>query len=233
MTNINLHEIELFDQLAQQWWDENGPMKTLHHINPLRVNYIDSRCPVAEKTVLDVGCGAGLLSEALTQRGAHVTGIDASQSAIETAKLHAVKSQLTVNYHLSTAEDFAQNHANHFDVVTCLEMLEHVPDPQAIVQACAQLCKPGGHVFFSTINRTASAFLGAIIGAEYLLTLIPKGTHHYQQLIKPSELMATIRQSNLQAKHLSGIQYNPLTQQCRLSRNVSINYLVHATKPLA
>ena len=230
--NVDPSEIAKFDALASRWWDRNGDMKALHDINPLRANYIDQRAYVAEKKILDVGCGAGILSEGLAQRGAYVDGIDMGAEPLSVANMHLFESKLTINYLQSTAEHHAKQHNHHYDVVTCMEMLEHVPEPEAVIQACSDMVKPGGHVFFSTINRSAKSYAFAIIAAEYLLSLVPKGTHHYDKLIKPSELCAYIRSAGLVVQDISGMQYNPLSQQYSIDSNADVNYLVHAIKPL-
>lgn len=231
--NVDPNEIHKFEQLASRWWDRNSEFKPLHDINPLRANWIDNLAPLAEKKVLDVGCGGGILCEALAQRGAEVTGIDMGDAPLEVAKLHRLESGVSVDYHKSTAEDFAAQHPQAFDTVTCLEMLEHVPDPSSVVRACATLVKPGGSVFFSTINRNPKAFLLAIIGAEYLLRLLPRGTHEYAKLIKPSELGSWIRDAGLQLDQMTGLLLNPITKTYRLSdRDMDVNYMLCARKPL-
>lgn len=229
--NVDADEISKFERLASRWWDKHGEFKPLHDINPLRANYIDRSSPVAEKNIVDIGCGGGILCEALTQRGAIVTGIDMGDAPLEVAKMHCIESGLNINYLKSTAEDFASLHANSFDIVTCLEMLEHVPEPSKVVRACAQLVKPGGYVYFSTINRNPKAWLMAVIGAEYVLKILPKGTHEYAKFIKPSELGLWIRQAGLQLEDVSGMVYNPVTKKYKLNPNdVSVNYLVRAKK---
>ena len=196
--NVDLDEIEKFEKLASRWWDPNSEFKPLHDINPLRADWIDDLAAVRGKSALDVGCGGGLLCEALVHRGASVTGIDMGEAPLSVARLHQLESGIDVRYERSTAEAFAEQHAGDFDVVTCLEMLEHVPDPSAVVSACAKLCRPGGDLFFSTINRNPKAFLFAIVGAEYVLNLLPRGTHEYAKLIKPSELARWIRDAGLE-----------------------------------
>ncbi|MDG2018311.1 MAG: bifunctional 2-polyprenyl-6-hydroxyphenol methylase/3-demethylubiquinol 3-O-methyltransferase UbiG [Porticoccaceae bacterium] len=229
--NVDPNEIRKFEELASRWWDKNSEFKPLHDINPLRANWIDNLAPVAEKKVLDVGCGGGILSEALAQRGAQVTGIDMGDAPLGVAKLHQLESGLSINYQKSTAEDFAKDHENTFDVVTCLEMLEHVPDPSSVVRACAKMVKPGGTVFFSTINRNPKAFLFAIIGAEYLLRLLPRGTHEYAKFIRPSELANWSREANLQVNKMTGLLFNPLTKQYRLSdSDMDVNYMISTQK---
>lgn len=230
--NVDPDEIAKFEKLASRWWDPNSEFKPLHDINPLRANWIDERAPVSGKSVVDVGCGGGLLSEALAHRGANVTGIDMGEAPLAVARLHQLESGVDVSYLQSTAESLAAAKPAEFDVVTCLEMLEHVPDPSTVIQACAELCKPGGDLFFSTINRNPKSFLFAIVGAEYVLNLLPRGTHEYAKLIKPSELARWIREAGLELKEMTGMTYNPLTQHYRLvSDDVSVNYLVRAYKP--
>jgi len=230
--NVDPDEIAKFEKLASRWWDPNSEFKPLHDINPLRANWIDERAPVSGKSVVDVGCGGGLLSEALAHRGANVTGIDMGEAPLAVARLHQLESGVDVSYLQSTAESLAAAKPAEFDVVTCLEMLEHVPDPSTVIQACADLCRPGGDLFFSTINRNPKSFLFAIVGAEYVLNLLPRGTHEYAKLIKPSELARWIREAGLELKEMTGMTYNPLTQHYRLvSDDVSVNYLVRAHKP--
>ena len=229
--NIDANEIAKFQALANRWWDKSGDMKALHDINPLRANYIDELAKVAEKKLLDVGCGAGILSEALAHRGAKVSGIDMGSEIIDVAKLHLHESGLDIDYQLSTAESLASQNKAGFDVICCMEMLEHVPDPASVIKACADLCKPGGDLFFSTINRNVKSYLMAIVGAEYVLKLIPKGTHYYEKLIKPSELAQWLRGAGLQVENMKGMEYNPITKNYRLSDNTSVNYLLHARKP--
>ena len=230
-TNVDPNEIRKFEELASRWWDKNSEFKPLHDINPLRANWIDNIAPVAEKKVLDVGCGGGILSESLAQRGADVTGIDMGDAPLGVAKLHQLESGLSISYQKSTAEDFAKNHENTFDIVTCLEMLEHVPDPSSVINACAIMVKPGGTVFFSTINRNPKAFLFAIVGAEYLLRMLPRGTHEYAKFIRPSELANWSRDAGLQVNQLTGLLYNPLTKNYKLSpSDVDVNYMISTQK---
>jgi 2-polyprenyl-6-hydroxyphenyl methylase/3-demethylubiquinone-9 3-methyltransferase len=229
--NVDPNEIRKFEELASRWWDKNSEFKPLHDINPLRANWIDNLAPVAEKKVLDVGCGGGILAESLTQRGAQVTGIDMGDAPLGVAKLHQLESGLSIDYQKSTAENFAKQHENAFDVVTCLEMLEHVPDPSSVVQACAKMVKPGGHVFFSTINRNPKSFLFAIIGAEYVLRLLPRGTHEYAKFIRPSELANWSREADLQVNQMTGLLFNPLTKKYRLSdSDMDVNYMISTQK---
>lgn len=230
--NVDPKEIQKFEELASRWWDLNSEFKPLHDINPLRANWIDRLAPVAEQNILDVGCGGGILCEALAQRGATVTGIDMGEAPLAVANLHKLESGVEVTYHRSTAENFAGDHREQFDIVTCLEMLEHVPDPSSVIQACADMAKPGGTLFFSTINRNPKAYLFAVVGAEYVLRLLPKGTHEYQKFIRPSELGHWIREAGLELDEMTGLVYNPITQTYRLNdQDVDVNYMVCARKP--
>ena len=229
VTNVNVDpaEIDKFSALASRWWDPDSEFKPLHAINPLRLDWILSYTgSLAGKQVLDVGCGGGILSESLAQSGAEVTGIDLAERSLKIARLHSLESGVPVKYEMISAEDMADQHPGRFDVVTCMEMLEHVPDPGSIIAACAKLVKPGGWVFFSTLNRNPKSFLFAIVGAEYLLRLIPKGTHSYEGFIKPSELISSARRSGLDALALKGLEYNPITEHYRLSDDTSVNYLL-------
>lgn len=226
--NIDPHEVAKFDAAAARWWDPSGEFKPLHDINPLRLDYIDAHARVSGKRVLDVGCGGGLLAEAMAAKGADVTGIDISISALQVAKLHLLESGLKVDYCCVTAEELAEKMPAAFDVVSCMEMLEHVPDPASIIKACAKLVKPGGHVFFSTLNRTPKAYLLGVIGAEYILNLLPRGTHDYAKFIRPSELAAWVRSAGLQLRELNGMSYNPFSGICALTQDVDVNYLAHA-----
>ena len=231
-SNVDASEIAKFEALASRWWDPESEFKPLHDINPLRANWIDDKAGVAGKKVADIGCGGGLLSEALTLRGARVTGIDMGEAPLAVARLHQLESGLEIDYRQMTAEELASQEPESFDVVTCLEMLEHVPDPAAIIQACARLVKPGGQVFFSTLNRNPKAYLFAIIGAEYVLNLLPKGTHEYSKFIKPSEMGQWIRAAGMDVAELMGMTYNPLTKRYKLTpHDVQVNYLMRATKP--
>jgi len=228
--NVDPNEVAKFEALASSWWDMEGQSKPLHEINPLRLGYIADRCQLDGAKVIDVGCGGGILSEALAKKDAIVTGIDMGEMPLDIAKLHAMEGGLDIHYEQSTAEEMAAKHSGEFDLVTCLEMLEHVPDPAAIIQACADLVKPGGDVFFSTLNRHPKAYLLAIVGAEYVMNMLPKGTHDYKRFIRPAELSSWCRQAGLQVKNITGISYNPLSRQFSLSQDVKVNYLVHCRK---
>lgn len=229
---INVDELELnkFSNLAHKWWDKTSEFKPLHDINPLRLNYIDKAVTLKGKTVLDVGCGGGILSESMAERGAKVTGIDLGEKALKVAQLHSLESGVAVDYQLISVEKLAEQQPASFDVVTCLEMLEHVPDPASVVAACAKLVKPGGKVFFSTINRNPKAYLFAVIGAEYVLNMLPRGTHDYAKFIKPSELASWMRLADLSLNHQIGMSYNPITQHYWLGDDVSVNYMMHTVK---
>lgn len=230
--NVDPQEIAKFEELASRWWDRNGEFRPLHEINPLRANYIDEHSPVAGKLLVDVGCGGGILAEAMAQRGATVTGIDMGDAPLSVARLHQVESGVEVDYRQSTAEQLADELPAHFDIVCCLEMLEHVPDPGAVIAACADLAKPGAALYFSTINRNPKAFLFAIVGAEHILQLLPAGTHEYEKFIKPSELAGWLRDAGLVMTGMTGMTYNPLTKQYRLKESdVSVNYMIRAEKP--
>lgn len=232
--NVDAGEIAKFERMANRWWDPHGDFKPLHQMNPVRANYIDLKAQVAEKKLLDIGCGGGLLSEAMAQRGAYVMGIDMGEAPLEVARMHAEAGGLSIDYRKITAEQLAEEIPGQFDVVTCLEMLEHVPDPAGVIEACTALVKPGGHVFFSTLNRTPKAYLMAVLGAEYVLRWLPKGTHDYKKFIRPSELAAWSRQTGLLVRDLTGIVYNPLTQTFRTGDgDVDVNYIMHLQKPEA
>lgn len=226
--NVDQGEIAKFEALASRWWDKEGEFKPLHDINPLRLDFIEARGGLAGKTVIDVGCGGGILSEAMAHRGAKVTAIDMGDAPLSVARLHQQESGVDVDYRQASAEEMAATHPGEYDVVTCMEMLEHVPDPQAVVRACATLVKPGGQVFFSTVNRNPKAYAFAILGAEYVLRLLPKGTHDYRKFIRPSELSSWCRATGLKVCEQSGLVYNPLMRRYRLdTRDVSVNYLMH------
>ena len=229
-SNVDPLELEKFSELAHRWWDPKSEFKPLHDINPLRLNYIDNLVKIENKQLLDVGCGGGILAESMAARGAIVTGIDLADKPLKVAQLHLLETGLQVDYQKISAEDLARERPASFDAVTCMEMLEHVPDPAAIVAACAALVKPGGHVFFSTLNRNPKAYLFAVIGAEYLLRLLPRGTHDYARFIKPSELAAMCRRTQLSIGGLTGMTYNPFTQRYALEADASVNYILHATK---
>jgi 2-polyprenyl-6-hydroxyphenyl methylase/3-demethylubiquinone-9 3-methyltransferase len=226
MSNVDAAEIQKFSELAHRWWDPNSEFRPLHEINPLRLKWIDDMASIAGKKVLDVGCGGGILAEAMAGLGAEVTGIDLSEKALKVARLHLLESGQKVDYRLIAAEDFAAEMTEQFDVVTCMEMLEHVPDPASVVAACARLVKPGGWVFFSTLNRNAKSYLFAVIGAEYVLKLLPRGTHDYAKFIQPAELARMAREAGLEVTELTGMTYNPLTKIYRLEADTGVNYLV-------
>ncbi len=229
--NVDPAELGKFEELAARWWDPTAEFRPLHELNPLRLKYIDERAPLQGKTVLDVGCGGGLLSEAMAALGARVTGIDLGEAPLAVARLHLKESGLTVDYRRIAAEELAESRPGTFDVVTCLELLEHVPDPASTVAACARLVKPGGRVFFSTINRNPKAWLFAVVGAEYVLGLLPRGTHDYMKFIRPSELEGWARRAGLTVREYMGIHYNPLTRRFVLGPGVEVNYLAQAVRP--
>jgi 2-polyprenyl-6-hydroxyphenyl methylase/3-demethylubiquinone-9 3-methyltransferase len=228
--NVDQSEIAKFSALAHRWWDPNSEFKPLHAINPLRLDWIKSLVSLEGKKVLDVGCGGGILAESISQSGADTTGIDLSEKALKVAELHALEVGANLTYRSISAEDLADEQAEQYDVVTCMEMLEHVPDPASVVRACAKLCKPGGTLFFSTLNRNPKSYLFAIVGAEYLLKLLPKGTHEYAKFIKPSELVAFTRQAGLEMLGMKGLSYNPLTQVYSLNDDVDVNYMIAVRK---
>ena len=228
--NYDPSERDKFDRIASSWWDPEGESRPLHELNPARVRFVRERAQLKDADVLDVGCGGGILSEALAREQARVTGIDIAAKALSVAKLHLLESGLEVDYQESTAEQFAAEHAGTFDVLTCMELLEHVPDPASVVSACAELLRAGGHCFLSTLNRTPVAFALAIVGAEHVVQLLPKGTHQYDRFIKPSELTGWLRAAGLEPLEVCGLHYNPLTRTTRLGGNVAVNYLVHAQK---
>ena len=226
--NIDLQEIKKFEELARKWWDKNSEFKPLHDINPLRLRYIRDRVEVSDKRILDVGCGGGILSEAMAAEGANVLGIDAGEKPLQVAKLHCRESQLEIDYRQLTIEELAFSEVAPFDIITCLEVLEHVPTPSSLIKTCRKLLKDDGHLFFSTINRNPKSYLFAIIGGEYILNLLPKGTHDYEKLITPSELAYYSREANLEIQDFTGITYNPITKVYKLGNNVDVNYLAHA-----
>ena len=227
--NVDPAEIARFSELAHRWWDPASDFKPLHDINPLRLDYIDRCAGLSGKTVLDVGCGGGILAESMAQRGAQVTGIDLSDKALKVAQLHVLESGVVLDYRHSSAEDFARERPQHYDIVTCMELLEHVPDPASTVRACATLAKAGGHVFFSTINRNLKSYLFAVVGAEYVLRMLPRGTHRYEKFVKPSELGGFCRQGSLDVREVIGMTYNPLTDRYALGTDTSVNYLMDCT----
>lgn len=229
--NVDPAEIQKFEELANRWWDKEGEFKALHDMNPIRLNFINTNTPLAGKKVLDVGCGGGILTESLARADAVTTGIDMGKAPLTTARLHASEEELDVDYQQVTVEAHAVEQAGRYDVVTCMELLEHVPDPASIINACAQLVKPGGSLYFSTINRNAKSYLFAILGAEYMMKLLPKGTHDYSKFIRPSELDIWARQAGLNLANIEGISYNPLTSMFRNSHDVDINYMVHYLRP--
>jgi 2-polyprenyl-6-hydroxyphenyl methylase/3-demethylubiquinone-9 3-methyltransferase len=230
MLNADPAELDKFSRLAHRWWDPQGDFKPLHQINPLRLDWIDGHARLAGSKVLDIGCGGGILAESMARRGAEVTGIDLSDKALRVAELHLRESGLAVRYEMASAEDYADRHAGAFDVITCMELLEHVPEPASMVAACARLARPGGQVFFSTINRNPKAYLFAVLGAEYVLGLLPKGTHDYRRFIKPSELARAAREAALRPGELVGLTYNPLTQRYRLGRDCDVNYFLRCVR---
>ena len=232
MTNVDEQEIGKFSELASRWWDPEGEFKPLHLINPLRLDFINQHSQgLFDKKVLDIGCGGGILAESMAKAGAQVTGLDMAQASLDVAKLHGLESGVKVSYHCETAENFADAHPAEYDVVTCMEMLEHVPDPASVVKACATLVKPGGHVFFSTLNRNIKSYLMGILGAEYLLKLVPKGTHDHGRFIKPSELIAMTDEANLFPRDMTGLHMDPLSQGFYLSnKNVDVNYLLYTVR---
>ncbi|MGI9220592.1 MAG: bifunctional 2-polyprenyl-6-hydroxyphenol methylase/3-demethylubiquinol 3-O-methyltransferase UbiG [Woeseiaceae bacterium] len=231
--NVDLDEVAKFDALAARWWDADGEFRPLHEINPLRLDWIRQHADLKGRAVLDIGCGGGILTESMAQAGATVTGIDMAEAPLGVARLHQIESGVDVDYQRSTAEEFAASHAGRFDVVTCLEMLEHVPSPSQIIASVATLLRPGGHAFFSTINRNPKSFMFAIVGAEYLLNLLPAGTHEYQKFIRPSELDEWARAADLRLEQSIGMHYNPITREYSLGPGLDVNYLMHYHKPAA
>ena len=229
--NVDQQEIAKFEAVASRWWDLEGEFKPLHRINPLRLNYIQQRADgVFGKKILDVGCGGGILAESMAREGADVTGLDMGAEPLQVARLHSLETGIKVTYVQETVEQHANEHAGLYDIVTCMEMLEHVPDPRSVVLACAKLVKPGGHVFFSTINRNNKAWLMAVVGAEYVLKMVPKGTHDVKKFIRPSELIGWIDETPLRERHMIGLHYNPLTDHFKLAPNVDVNYMVHTVR---
>ena len=229
--NIDAGEREKFDSVASGWWDPEGPFRPLHELNPARVKFIADRAELAGARVVDVGCGGGILAESLARKGAELTGIDVAPRVLATARLHLHESGLDVDYREVTVEELASESPGSFDVVTCMEMLEHVPDPASIIQSVQRLLKPGGHGFFSTLNRTPLAFVLGIVGAEHIARLLPRGTHRYDRFIRPSELSAWARRAGLEVRDIVGLHYNPITRSVMLGGNVQVNYLLHAVKP--
>lgn len=228
--NLDLGELNKFSSRAEQWWETDGEFKTLHQINPVRLDYIARHIPLNNSEVLDIGCGGGILSEAMAKQGADVTAIDASEENIAIASTHAAKNQLEINYQISLAEAFAEKNEAKFDLITCMELLEHVPEPDSIIQACSKMIKPGGHVMFSTINRNIKAYMLAVLTGEYLLQLLPKGTHQYGKFIRPSELINCCNEHGLSLNDLAGMDYNPLLNHCKLTQNTDVNYLIDTIK---
>ena len=224
--NVDLNEVEKFNKIAHKWWDPSSEFKPLHDINPLRVNYINDLFPLNEKNILDVGCGGGILAESMARLGGNVTGIDQSEIAIKIAKLHAKENNLSIDYKLLNIEDFLKKDTSKFDVITCLEMIEHVPDPASIITSCAKKLKKNGRLYVSTINRNLKAFLFAIVGAEYILNLLPKGTHHYDKFIKPSEVQSWANSLNMNISNITGMTYNPFLKKYSLGSDVSVNYIL-------
>jgi 2-polyprenyl-6-hydroxyphenyl methylase/3-demethylubiquinone-9 3-methyltransferase len=229
--NIDDSELEKFDAIASGWWDPEGPFRPLHELNPARLRFISERAEIEDASVLDVGCGGGILAEAMARKGGQITGIDVAPRVLATAKLHLLESGLDIDYREITVEDQAQESPAAFDLVSCMEMLEHVPDPASIIQSVQELLKPGGNGFFSTLNRTPLAFALGIVGAEHIARLLPRGTHRFDRFIRPSELSAWLRQAGLVVRDIVGLHYNPITRTVMLGGNVKVNYLVHATKP--
>lgn len=228
--NVDPQELEKFNDLAHRWWDPGAEFKPLHDINPLRLDYIDKLAGLKNKTVLDVGCGGGILSESMAVRGAHVTGIDLGEKALKVARLHLLETGNEVDYREIAVEELAREQPRHFEIITCMEMLEHVPLPASTVQACGELVKPGGHVFFSTINRDLKSYLFAVIGAEYVLRLLPRGTHDYSKFVKPSELARLCRGAGLTVEHITSMSYNPFTKTYSLAGDAPINYIMHCRR---
>lgn len=230
-SNVDAAEIAKFEAVARRWWDRHGEFKPLHDINPLRLNYIEKRAALPERQILDLGCGGGILSEGMAHRGARVTGVDMGEAPLQVARLHALESELDIEYRKTTVEALAATHSDCYDIITCLEMLEHVPDPESVILACRTLLKPGGHLFLATINRNPKAYLLAILGAEYVLKMLPRGTHNFAKLIRPSELVRWLRRHGFELQDITGMSFNPLTQRYKLTPDTDVNYLVHATLP--
>ncbi|MFK8067069.1 MAG: bifunctional 2-polyprenyl-6-hydroxyphenol methylase/3-demethylubiquinol 3-O-methyltransferase UbiG [Gammaproteobacteria bacterium] len=229
--NIDRQEVDKFSAMASSWWDPEGDLKTLHHINPIRLDYIDELSGgIRQKTIADIGCGGGILAESMDSKGALITAIDASEEALQVARLHQLESGSKVHYLHSTAEALAENYSEQFDIVTCMELLEHVPSPESIIIACKKLVKPNGYIFLSTLNRTLKAYAFAVLGAEYILNLLPKGTHDYAKFIQPAEIASWLREHNLDLKDLSGMSYNPINNEAALTEDLKVNYLVCAQK---
>ena len=229
--NIDQSEIDKFSELASRWWDETSEFKPLHAINPLRLQWIQEHCNLENQNVLDIGCGGGILTESLRNAGAIAKGIDLSKKALQVAKLHSLETGIQVEYELISAEDLAEKESGKYDVITCMEMLEHVPNPRSIVQACAKLAKPGATLFFSTLNRNAKSYMMAILGAEYILKMLPKGTHDYSKFIKPSELAEYVRENGLELIDMMGLHYTPIVDHYYLGPNVDVNYMIAVKKP--
>ena len=229
--NIDQSEIDKFSELASRWWDETSEFKPLHAINPLRLQWIQEHCNLENQNVLDIGCGGGILTESLRNAGAVAKGIDLSKKALQVAKLHSLETGIQVEYELISAEDLAEKESGKYDVITCMEMLEHVPNPRSIVQACAKLAKPGATLFFSTLNRNAKSYMMAILGAEYILKMLPKGTHDYSKFIKPSELAEYVRENGLELIDMMGLHYTPIVDHYYLGPNVDVNYMIAVKKP--
>ena len=230
--NADPHEIAKFSELAHRWWDPTSEFRPLHDINPLRLEWINARALLNGRKVIDIGCGGGILAESMARKGADVTGIDLSEKALKVADLHSLEAGVTMRYELISAEDMAAREPGQYDVVTCMEMLEHVPDPASIVRAATALCKPGGHVFFSTLNRNPKSYLFAVIGAEYVLRMLPKGTHDYAKFLTPAELSQFVRQAGLQLDAMKGMTYNPFTKVYSLNSDTSVNYMIACSKPV-
>jgi len=231
--NVDPAEIAKFESLAASWWDLEGESKPLHEINPLRLAYIKKNSELNDKQLIDVGCGGGILSEALAKSGAQVTAIDMGTMPLNIAKLHALEAELSIDYQQSTAEAIAEKYAGRFDIVTCMEMLEHVPDPVSVINACSQMVRPGGDLFFSTLNRHPKAYLFAVLGAEYIMNMLPKGTHDYQRFIRPSEMANWCRQADLEVCDITGLSYNPITKNYNLGDDIKVNYLMHCRRAIS